>query len=105
MVTLVEDIDPEYYKDFIYTDKRTRKCMYAESKKDIYGTLEASLTFWAKLSKRLEEMGYHRNEYNWCVMKDINDNKQCTIIWHVDDLNTSHVDPTIVSSVLADIDA
>ena len=61
MVTLLEDIDPEYYKDFIYTGKRGRKCMYAETKKDIYVTLEASLLFWGKLSKILEEMGYQRN--------------------------------------------
>ena len=51
MFTLLEDIDPEYYKDFIFTDKRERKCMYAEAKKAIYGTLEASLLFWGKLSK------------------------------------------------------
>ena len=54
MVTLIEDIDPEYYKDFIFTDKHGRKCMYTESKKAVYGTLEASLLFWAKLSKSLE---------------------------------------------------
>ena len=29
MVTLLEDIDPEYYKDFIFTDKRGMKCMYS----------------------------------------------------------------------------
>ena len=31
--------------------------------------------------------------------------KKCTILWHVDDLNTSHVGPAVVSGVLADIDA
>ena len=51
MVTLLEDIDPEYYKDFINTDKRERKCMYVEAKKDIYGTLEASLLFWENFKK------------------------------------------------------
>ena len=56
MVTLIEEIDPEYYKYFIFTDKRGRKCMYAEAKKAIYGTLKASLLFWAKLSKSSEEM-------------------------------------------------
>ena len=61
MVTVLEDIDPEYYKYFIFTDKRGSKCMYVESKKAIYGTLEASLLFLAKLSKKLEEMGYQRN--------------------------------------------
>ena len=50
-------------------------------------------------------MGYQRNEYDWCIMNKIIDNKQCTIIWHVDDLKTSNVDPAVVSSVLADIDA
>ena len=80
MATLLEDIDPEYYKDLTFTDKRGRKCMYSEAKKAIYGTLEASLLFWEKLSKSLEEMGYQRNEYDWCVINKIIDNKQCTIL-------------------------
>ena len=75
MVTLLEEIDPEYYNGFIFTDKRGSKCMYEEAKKAIYGTLEASLIFWKKLSKNLEEMGYQRNEYDWCVMNKIIDNK------------------------------
>ena len=37
-------------------------------------------------------------------MNKIIDNKQYTILWHVDDLKTSHVDPDFVSSFLADID-
>ena len=61
MVALLEEIDPEYYKDFIYTYKRGRKYMYAEAKKAIYGTLEASLLFWGELSKNLEEIGYQIN--------------------------------------------
>ena len=62
-------------------------------------------TFWVKLSKRLEEIGYKRNEYDWCVMNNIIENKKCNIIWHVDDLKTSHVDPPVFSRVLAYIDA
>ena len=104
MVTLLEEIDPKYYKYFIYTNKRGKKCMYAEAKKDIYGTLDASPLFWGKLRKILEEMGYHRNEYDWCVINKIIDNKQCAILWHVDDLKTSHVDPAVIYSVLSDID-
>ena len=61
MVTLREDIDPEYYKDFIFADKCKRKWMYEEAKKAIYGTLEASLFFLEKLSKILEEMRNCRN--------------------------------------------
>ena len=79
--------------------------MYTEYKEAIYGTLEASLLFWEKPSKILEEIGYQRNEYYWCIMNKIINNKQRTILWHVDELNTPHVEPTVISSVLAEIDA
>ena len=38
-------------------------------------------------------------------MNRIIDNKKWTILWHVDNLKTSHVDPAVVSSGIADIDA
>ena len=50
-------------------------------------------------------MRYQRNEYDWCVMNKIIDNKQCTILWHVYNLKKSHVETAVVSSVLANIDA
>ena len=51
MVNLLEDINPAYYKDFIYMDIREEKCMYAESKKAIYGTLYESLLSWKNSPK------------------------------------------------------
>ena len=50
-------------------------------------------------------MGYQRNLYDWCIINKIIGDKKCTKIFHVDDLNTSRVDPAIISNVLADIDA
>ena len=76
MVNLLEYIDPDYYKYFVYMDIRGIKLMYAESKNDIYVTLEASLLFWKKLYKSLEKMGYQSNEYEWCVMNKIVKAKQ-----------------------------
>ena len=38
-------------------------------------------------------------------MNKIIANKKCTILWHVNETKTSHVEPSVVSSVLADIDA
>ena len=49
-------------------------------------------------------MGYQINEYDWCFMNKIIDDKQCTILWPVDDLKKSHVDPAVISGVLSDID-
>ena len=50
-------------------------------------------------------MGYQRNKYDWCVMNKIDNDKQCTILFHVDDLNMLQVDSNIFSSVLADVEA
>ena len=77
--------------------------MYEESKKAIYGTLEASLLFQEKLSKRWQEMGYQINEYNWCITNNIIDNKKCIVLWHINVLKASQIDPAIVSSVLDEI--
>ena len=49
-------------------------------------------------------MVYQRNEYDWCVINKTIDDKKCTKLWHADDLKALHVNPTVVSSVLADID-
>ena len=77
--------------------------MYAEAKKAIYKTIEASLLFWKKLSKILEEMGYQRNKYDWCILKKIVNGKKWTILWNVDNLKMLHVDSNILSSILDDI--
>ena len=37
-------------------------------------------------------------------MNNIIFDKQCTILWHVNDLKISHVNPAVISGVLADID-
>ena len=42
-----------------------------EEKRAIYVTLEASLLFWEKPSKIIEKIGYQRNKYDWCVVKNI----------------------------------
>ena len=41
MVTLLEDICPAYYNNFIYLDSHGWKLIYAEAKNIIYCTLEA----------------------------------------------------------------
>ena len=65
--------------------------------------LNAALLFWKKLSGSLEEWGFEQNPYNWCVVNKMVNGKQCTIVWHVDDLKVSHVDPEVVGDVLDQI--
>jgi hypothetical protein len=64
---------------------------YIQLKKALYGILQAALLLWQLLSKTLVEWGFKLNEYDPCVAKIVINSKQCTIIWHVDDLKKSNV--------------
>ena len=47
----------------------------------------------------IDELEFTRNPYDWCVVNKIINGKQCTIVWHVDDLMISHVDPGVVTDI------
>ena len=74
--------------------------LYVKLKKALYGTLQAVLLFWRLLSDTLIEWGFKLNEYNKCVTNKMIHGKQCTIIWHVNDLKISHIDPKVVDDVI-----
>ena len=58
--------------------------------KALYGLMRASLLFYCKLRKELEECGFVVNPYDPCMAnKSMGDGEQLTVIWHVDDLMTS----------------
>jgi len=74
--------------------------LYIQLKKALYGTLQVPLLFWKLLSTTLQEWGFKINEYDQCVVNKIIKGKQCTIIWHVDNLKISHVDKRVGEDIL-----
>jgi hypothetical protein len=87
------------YRKHIMIKKR-KPIMCVQLKKALYGTLQASLLFWKDLSKNLKEWGFEINPYDWCVANKTINGKQCTVLWHVDDIKVSHEDPEVVTRVL-----
>ena len=79
--------------------------IYVELKKALYGTLRAALLFWQRLIAQLKEWGFEVNPYDWCVMNKTIAGKQCTIVWHVDDLKISHVEKSVVSDIIENLDS
>jgi Reverse transcriptase (RNA-dependent DNA polymerase) len=77
-----------------------REIIYVQLKKALYGTLQAALLFWRDLSSKLVEWGFVLNPYDNCVANKMMNGSQCTILWHVDDIKISHVDPEAASEVL-----
>ena len=60
--------------------------MYTELLKALYGTLDAELILWSKLSTDLDRRVFKMNWYDWCITdKDIK-GKQCEIPWIVNDI-------------------
>jgi hypothetical protein len=48
-------------------------------------------------------MGFEVNPYDWCVANKTIDGKQCTIVWHVDNLKISHADPAVLEDIVTEL--
>jgi hypothetical protein len=94
LVDMLVALDPELYSDYVVMENGT-KVLYVQVLKALYGMLIASLLFYKKLRKDLEEIGFVVNPYDPCVANRIINGKQHTVCWHVDDLKSSHVDPEV----------
>ena len=75
--------------------------------KVLYGILNASLLFWKALTGTIGEWKFGNNNdglilnpYDTCVANCMINGKQCTILWHVDDLKISHEDPAVVTDII-----
>lgn len=100
MAELLVRIDPKLYRKYVRVENG-KKVLYVELRKALYGTLKAAFLFWQLLSSHLEKWGFESNPpYDACVMNKMINNKQCTILWHVDDLKISHADADVVTEMI-----
>lgn len=103
MAELLVRVDPDTYRPYL-TYEGKNPVLFVELSKALYGTLQAALLFWQNLTGFLiEELGFTLNKYDRCVANKMVNGKQCTIIWHVDDLKISHVDPDIIEEIVKKI--
>jgi len=93
------------YQQFV-TYEKGKPVLYTELDKALYGTLQAALLFWERLSKFLtNRLGFIINPYDECVANKAINGKQCTIAWYVDDLKISHEDEDVIEEVFRDIES
>jgi len=92
LVEMMVHISPQIYRKHITIDKKGTPMLYVKLQKALYGLMQASLLFYRKLRKELEDFGFRVNPYDPCVPnKDVGDGKQLTVIWHMYDLMASCV--------------
>ena len=94
LAEMLVKIEPEVYENYVL-EEGNEKVIYVQVLKALYGMLQASLMFYKKLRKDLEEIGFKVNPYDPCVANRIIGGKRHTITWHVDDLKSSHEDAKV----------
>ena len=100
MAELLLEIDPVMYSPYM-TKERGTTVLYVELLKALYCTVRAARLFWEKLSAQLQEWGFEPNPYDSCVVNKMINDKQCTVVWHVDDMKTSHVNKKVVDNFIS----
>jgi hypothetical protein len=89
LVDMLANINPELFGPAVVLENR-KKVLYVEVLKAIYGMLEAALLWYETFRKDLEDNGFVFNPYNPCVANKKVQGLQQTIVFHVDNLKSSH---------------
>jgi hypothetical protein len=103
LAMMLARVNPTKYKKFVVTEGG-KPVIYVRLLKALYGTMQASLLFWKDLTAELKKAGFTINPYDECVANKTVNGKQCTVLWHVDDLKISHVDSAVVDDILRMLD-
>jgi hypothetical protein len=107
LAEMMVHIAPQIFWKYNTVDRKGMLVPYMKLQKALYGLMRASLLFYRKLCKELEEYGFVVNPYDPCVTnKYVGDREQLTVIWHVDDLMglcTNDFELTKLSCCLADV--
>jgi hypothetical protein len=84
---MMVQIAPQVYRKYVTVDRKGMPILYVRLQKALYGLMKASLLFYRKLRKEMEEYRFVVNPYNPCVAnKTMESGEQLMVIWHVDDV-------------------
>jgi hypothetical protein len=105
MGEVIIKIDPQKYTKYV-AKENGKDVIYVILTKALFGTPYRPPCSSGRTSLRSSRSGDSKiNPYDLCVANKTIDGKQCTVIWHVDDLKISHVDPRAVTTILNLLDA
>ena len=93
---LLVESDPNKWKKHL-RNENGKYVIYVICKKAIYGTMNAALLAYKKLAKLFRSWDFKMNPYDACVWNKMVNDKQFTILFHIDDLMLGHLCPNIVT--------
>ena len=83
------------FKQFVEHDGT----MIVHLNKALYGCVKSSMLWYQTLSSFLLECGYVQNPYDPCVFNLTQNDVQCTVCFHVDDLMMTCVDQSVIDEL------
>ncbi len=90
LAEMMVQIAPQVYRKYVTVNKKGTPILYVKLQKVLYGLMRASLLFYRKLWKELEQYGFMVYPYKPCVANmTMARGNQLTVIWHVDDFMSS----------------
>ena len=94
LVDMLVQLNPEMYGPYVVYENG-RKVLYVQVLRALYGMLQAALLWYKKFRSELEEEGFKFNPYDPCVANRMRKGSQHTIVFHVDDIKSSHKLPKV----------
>ena len=82
------------------TYENGKKVLYLCVLRAIYGCIESALLWYELFSSKLKSLGFHINPYDKCIANKMINGSQCTIVWYVDDVKISLLDPKVVTEMI-----
>ena len=76
-------LDPSLAEFFTF--EKGEKVLYAQLDRALYGCVQSALLWYELYSSTLIDMGFKINLTDMCIANSIIDEKQCTIVWYMDD--------------------
>ena len=94
-IDILNEISPQTYAEYIMYENGHRN-LYVMMVESFYGMLVSSVLYCKKLRNDLENIGLVVNPYDICVVNCIVNVKQDMVVWHVDDIKSSHAKPKVI---------
>ncbi len=67
LAEMMIQIAPQTYRKYVTVDTKGTLILYVKLQKALYGLIRASLLFYRKLRKELEQYGFDVNPYDLCI--------------------------------------
>ena len=83
----------------VRTNRKGVKVLYVRVIRALYGCIESALQWYELFKETLEKEGYKLNPYDMCIANKLENGKQITIAWYVDDCICTHEDQKVLDNV------